>query len=130
MRYCGGMNEPKVTDLDYISFLVASPAVFSCTEAARVQPAAPAAPSPSPRPCPPSRLEGGVHPAPGARAPEPKRFPGRWGLPQVVPPPQPFQLVVDPPPGLRRRRLIQDRLHQPILAQVDLQPIALACPRW
>jgi len=32
------MNEPKVTDLDYINFLVASPLVFSCTEAARVQP--------------------------------------------------------------------------------------------
>ncbi|HZB94938.1 MAG TPA: IS701 family transposase, partial [Herpetosiphonaceae bacterium] len=32
------MNEPKVTDLDYINFLVASPRVFSCTEAARVQP--------------------------------------------------------------------------------------------
>ncbi len=32
------MNEPKVTDLDYINFLVASPTVFSCTEAARVQP--------------------------------------------------------------------------------------------
>jgi putative transposase len=32
------MNEPKVTDLDYINFLVASPKVFSCTEAARVQP--------------------------------------------------------------------------------------------
>ena len=32
------MNEPKVSDLDYINFLVASPTVFSCTEAARVQP--------------------------------------------------------------------------------------------
>ena len=32
------MNEPKVTDLDYINFLVASPCVFSCTEAAHVQP--------------------------------------------------------------------------------------------
>src|SRR5215210_4795439 len=32
------MNAPKVTDLDYINFLVASPRVFSCTEAARVQP--------------------------------------------------------------------------------------------
>jgi putative transposase len=42
------MNQAKVTDLDYITFLVASPLVFSCTEAARVQPdqprrAAPAA---------------------------------------------------------------------------------------
>ena len=35
------MNEPKVTDLDYINFLVASPLVFTCTEAARVQPDAP-----------------------------------------------------------------------------------------
>lgn len=32
------MNQAKVTDLDYINFLVASPVVFSCTEAARVQP--------------------------------------------------------------------------------------------
>jgi hypothetical protein len=32
------MNEAKVTDLEYINFLVASPVVFSCTEAARVQP--------------------------------------------------------------------------------------------
>ncbi len=35
------MNYPKVTDLDYINFLVASPLVFTCTEAARVQPAHP-----------------------------------------------------------------------------------------
>ena len=35
------MNEPKVNDLDYINFLVASPRVFSCTEAARVQPDCP-----------------------------------------------------------------------------------------
>ena len=35
------MNQPKVTDLDYINFLVASPLVFTCTEAARVQPDAP-----------------------------------------------------------------------------------------
>jgi hypothetical protein len=35
------MNEPKVTDLDYINFLVASPNVCSCTEAARVQPDTP-----------------------------------------------------------------------------------------
>jgi hypothetical protein len=32
------MNAPKVTDLDYINFLVAAPRVVSCTEAARVQP--------------------------------------------------------------------------------------------
>ena len=32
------MNAPKVTDLDYINFLVASPLVFTCAEAARVQP--------------------------------------------------------------------------------------------
>ena len=35
------MNQPKVSDLDYINFLVASPRVFSCTEAARVQPLTP-----------------------------------------------------------------------------------------
>jgi hypothetical protein len=35
------MNEAKVTDLDYINFLVASPCVFSCAEAARVQPEGP-----------------------------------------------------------------------------------------
>ena len=35
------MNEPKVTDLDYINFLVAAPIIFTCTEAARVQPATP-----------------------------------------------------------------------------------------
>jgi putative transposase len=34
------MNQPKVTDLDYINFLVATPLVFTCTEAARVQPLA------------------------------------------------------------------------------------------
>src|SRR5258706_9302070 len=32
------MNAPKVTDLDYINFLIAAPKVVSCTEAARVQP--------------------------------------------------------------------------------------------
>lgn len=32
------MNEPKVTDLDYINFLIAAPRVVSCTEAGRVQP--------------------------------------------------------------------------------------------
>jgi hypothetical protein len=35
------MNAPKVTDLDYINFLVAAPRVVTCTEAARVQPADP-----------------------------------------------------------------------------------------
>lgn len=35
------MNQAKVTDLDYINFLVASPLVFTCTEAARVQPITP-----------------------------------------------------------------------------------------
>jgi len=35
------MNEPKVTDLDYINFLLAAPRVVSCTEAARVQPDSP-----------------------------------------------------------------------------------------
>ena len=35
------MNAPKVSDLDYINFLVAAPKVVSCTEAARVQPERP-----------------------------------------------------------------------------------------
>jgi putative transposase len=35
------MNAPKMTDLDYIMFLVAAPHVVSCTEAARVQPEEP-----------------------------------------------------------------------------------------
>ena len=35
------MNAPKVTDLDYIDFLVAAPRVVSCTEAARSQPPGP-----------------------------------------------------------------------------------------
>src|SRR5262245_12487412 len=35
------MNAPKVTDLDYINFLLAAPRVVSCTEAARVQPDGP-----------------------------------------------------------------------------------------
>src|SRR4051794_2131819 len=39
MRYSNGMNAPKVTDLEYIDFLVAAPRVVTCTEAARVQPA-------------------------------------------------------------------------------------------
>lgn len=36
----GPMNPPKVDDLDYIHFLVAAQKVFTCTEAARSQPAA------------------------------------------------------------------------------------------
>ena len=35
------MNQPKVTDLDYINFLLATPRVVSCTEGARVQPEGP-----------------------------------------------------------------------------------------
>jgi len=35
------MNAAKVTDLDYINFLIAAPKVVSCTEAARVQPDGP-----------------------------------------------------------------------------------------
>lgn len=41
MRYSKAMNAPKVTDLDYINFLVAAPRVVSCTEAARCQPPGP-----------------------------------------------------------------------------------------
>jgi hypothetical protein len=41
MWYDTPMNESKVTDLDYINFLLAAPRVVSCTEAARVQPDAP-----------------------------------------------------------------------------------------
>jgi putative transposase len=32
------MNAPKCNEFDYINFLIATPKVFSCTEAARVQP--------------------------------------------------------------------------------------------
>ena len=39
------MNAPRCTDDDYIQFLIASPKVVSCTEAARVQPDAPFAPA-------------------------------------------------------------------------------------
>jgi putative transposase len=35
------MNAAKVTDLDYINFLLATPRVVSCTEGARVQPEGP-----------------------------------------------------------------------------------------
>lgn len=31
------MNPPKFTEDDYINFLVASPKIFTCTEAERVQ---------------------------------------------------------------------------------------------
>ena len=31
------MNPPKCTDSDYINFMIATPSVYSCTEAARVQ---------------------------------------------------------------------------------------------
>ncbi len=32
------MNPPKYNEYEYINFLIASPGVYSCTEAARVQP--------------------------------------------------------------------------------------------
>ena len=32
------MNPPKCTEYDYINFVIATPSVYSCTEAARVQP--------------------------------------------------------------------------------------------
>ena len=32
------MNAPKCNEIDYINFLIATPKVYSCTEAARVQP--------------------------------------------------------------------------------------------
>jgi hypothetical protein len=32
------MNAPKVTDLDYIQFLIAAQKIFTCTEAARSYP--------------------------------------------------------------------------------------------
>ncbi|MDP9317317.1 MAG: hypothetical protein M3R24_41750, partial [Chloroflexota bacterium] len=32
------MNHPKVNELDYINFLVATPKAYSCLEAGRVQP--------------------------------------------------------------------------------------------
>lgn len=38
MGYNGAMNPPKCDEYDYINFLVATPRVYSCTEAARVQP--------------------------------------------------------------------------------------------
>lgn len=39
------MNAPKCNEYDYIDFLIATPKVYSCTEAARVQPDEPNAPS-------------------------------------------------------------------------------------
>src|SRR5512135_3004736 len=39
------MNPPKVTDQDYINFLIATPKVYSTTEAARVQPEKPMMPA-------------------------------------------------------------------------------------
>jgi putative transposase len=39
------MNPPKVSDADYINFLLASPTKFTCTEAARTQPDGTRAPS-------------------------------------------------------------------------------------
>lgn len=39
------MNEPKVNQEDYIDFLIASPKVYTCTEAARVQPESKKAPA-------------------------------------------------------------------------------------
>src|SRR4051794_10241300 len=39
------MCSPKCRDVDYIDFLVATPATFSCTEAATVQPDSPIAPA-------------------------------------------------------------------------------------
>ena len=39
------MNPPKVTDEDYINFLIATPKVYSATEAARVQPEKPVMPA-------------------------------------------------------------------------------------
>lgn len=39
MGYNDAMNPPKCDEFDYINFLVATPKAYSCTEAARVQPA-------------------------------------------------------------------------------------------
>jgi hypothetical protein len=39
------MNAPKCNEYDYIDFLIATPRVYSCTEAARVQPDQDDAPS-------------------------------------------------------------------------------------
>ena len=39
------MNAPRCTEHDYIAFLLAAQRVFSCTEAARCQPASPTAPA-------------------------------------------------------------------------------------
>jgi putative transposase len=39
------MNHPRANELDYINFLVATPTIFTCTEAGRVQPAGADAPA-------------------------------------------------------------------------------------
>jgi putative transposase len=39
------MNRPRCNEFDYLHFLFASPAIFSCTEAAKVQPIKPDAPA-------------------------------------------------------------------------------------
>ncbi len=39
------MNKSKITDCDYINFLIGTQKVYSCTEAERVQPATEGAPS-------------------------------------------------------------------------------------
>jgi hypothetical protein len=39
------MNPPKVSDTDYINFLLTSPSRFTCTEAARTRPDGTRAPS-------------------------------------------------------------------------------------
>jgi hypothetical protein len=39
-RYDRAMSAPKCRDTDYIDFLIASPKVFTCTEAAAAQPPA------------------------------------------------------------------------------------------
>jgi hypothetical protein len=42
------MNPPKVNEYDYINFLIGTQRVYSCTEAARVQPEQPQPTTPSP----------------------------------------------------------------------------------
>lgn len=39
------MNPAKCTDYDYIHFLIGTPPIYSCTEAARVQPEQPNPPT-------------------------------------------------------------------------------------
>jgi putative transposase len=45
MPYYWSVNAPRCSDHDYVQFLIASPATFSCTEAAKVQPRSPFAPA-------------------------------------------------------------------------------------